>query len=140
MTMRSVAGSSVSRCQTISGLRPLLRSSAMLMSRSRFEPGKTTMVAFMADLRVRRLAGGLGARRPGMRSHNPRPIRDQGAGHGAGNKAGKGTHQDPTQIYLLWCSPANAGGMQGYAFAEDTRYQCGYIECGSMCFMYRRSS
>src|SRR5690606_39249457 len=46
-TIRSAGGSSVSRCQTMSGGVPVARSSATRASRSRFEPGKTMTAVFI---------------------------------------------------------------------------------------------
>src|SRR3546814_17763545 len=49
--MKSVpAGSCVSRCQTIAGVRPVTVSSATAMSRSQLEPGKTMTAVFMVKL------------------------------------------------------------------------------------------
>src|SRR5215470_14366151 len=47
MRMRSTAGSSVSRCQTMTGSRPVACRSAARASCSRLEPGKTTMAEFI---------------------------------------------------------------------------------------------
>src|SRR6266852_8369534 len=58
MTMRSAVGSSLSRCQMMSGRRPVLRSSARQTSRSRFEPGKTMTAAFMLGDLGRQARGG----------------------------------------------------------------------------------
>src|SRR6185437_9204797 len=76
MTMRSAGGSSLSPCQTIRGALPVLRSSARYTSRSRLEPGKTTMAAFMASL-----GGGGGG---GWRSDSPLPAADQGRRRASG--------------------------------------------------------
>src|SRR5690349_862737 len=47
MTIRSTSGISASLCQTTAGAVPLILVSAAIMSRSRFNPGKTTTAAFM---------------------------------------------------------------------------------------------
>src|SRR3954454_24387441 len=51
MPMKSVpAGSSLSLCHTIAGLRPVTVSSATARSRSQFDPGKTMTALFIHSL------------------------------------------------------------------------------------------
>src|SRR6218665_2144624 len=47
MTIRSTSGMSPSLCQTTAGAVPPILVSAAILSRSRFNPGKTTTAAFM---------------------------------------------------------------------------------------------